>query len=66
MELRSRLGRPGQPFACMSPDLESIRRYAVVSEREEKVLKSRRRPIVVLNKSRDYCLAPLLHRDSTT
>ncbi|MDI6841783.1 MAG: carbamoyltransferase HypF [Methanothermobacter wolfeii] len=58
MELRSRLGRPGQPFACMSPDLESIRRYAVVSEREEKVLKSRRRPIVVLNKSRDYCLAP--------
>ena len=56
--LRSGLGRPNQPFACMSPDLESIESYASISDVEEEALTSRRRPIVVLKKSRDYCLAP--------
>lgn len=56
--LRSGLGRPNQPFACMSPDLKSIESYASISKVEEEALTSRRRPIVVLKKSRDYCLAP--------
>lgn len=58
LKLRKRLGRLNQPFACMSPDVETVRTFAQVSEREEKVLKSRRRPIVVLNKNENYYLSP--------
>ena len=57
-ELRKRLGRFNQPFACMSPDLETIITFAEVADFEEKALLSRRRPIVVLNKNDDYYLAP--------
>jgi hydrogenase maturation protein HypF len=64
-ELRKRLGRYNQPFACMSPDVKTVKRFASVSNLEENVLKSRRRPIVVLNKSEDYFLSssvsPVLH-----
>ncbi|BDH78776.1 MAG TPA: carbamoyltransferase HypF [Methanothermobacter sp.] len=56
--LRDRLGRPYQPFACMSPDIETIKSFAIVSAEEEKVLMSRRRPIVILKKSDGYDLAP--------
>lgn len=64
-KLRNRLNRPNQPFACMSSDLESIKKYAIISEDEEKTLKSRRRPIVVLKKNKNYdfaySVAPDLH-----
>lgn len=66
MKLRSRLGRPSQPFACMSPDVPSVEVYACISEAEEKALTSRRRPIVVLNKNSDYPWPHQLHRASTT
>ncbi len=56
--LRKRLGRFNQPFACMSPDIETIRTFAEVKNFEEKTLLSRRRPIVVLNKNDEYYLAP--------
>ena len=56
--LRKRLGRLNQPFACMSPDIETVKTFADVSDFEEKALTSRRRPIVVLNKNEDYYLAP--------
>jgi hydrogenase maturation protein HypF len=56
--LRKRLGRLNQPFACMSPDIETVRTYAEVEDFEEETLTSRRRPIVVLNKNDDYYLAP--------
>ena len=58
LKLRERLGRFNQPFACMSPDLETIRTFAEVADFEEKTLLSRRRPIVVLNKNYAYYLAP--------
>ena len=65
LDLRSRLGRMTQPFACMSPSVEKIRIFAKVSDYEEKTLKSRNRPIVVLKKNRNYYLsaqvAPELH-----
>ncbi len=61
--LRERLGRPSQPFACMSPDIGTIKTFAVVSEDEEKVLMSRQRPIVVLKKNDDYNLAPSVAPD---
>ncbi len=57
-ELRKRLGRFNQPFACMSPDIETIETFAEVSDHEERTLTSRRRPIVVLNKNDDYFLSP--------
>ena len=57
-ELRKRLGRYNQPFACMSPDVETIETFAEVSDLEKKTLQSRRRPIVVLNKNDDYWLSP--------
>ena len=57
-ELRKRLGRFNQPFACMSPDIKTVETFAEVSDREKKTLNSRRRPIVVLNKNDDYFLSP--------
>ena len=50
MELRKRKNRPYQPFALMSPSLEAVRRFAVVTLEEEAVLKSWRKPIVLLQK----------------
>ena len=61
--LRKRLGRLNQPFACMSPDIETIKTFADVRDFEEKTLISRRRPIVVLNKNNDYYLAPSVAPD---
>lgn len=57
-ELRKRLGRFNQPFACMSPDIKTIETFAEVSNLEKETLESRRRPIVVLNKSNKYYLSP--------
>lgn len=58
INLRERLGRMNQPFACMSPDVPTIRSFAEVADYEEKTLLSRNRPIVVLKKNKDYYLSP--------
>ncbi|AUB60734.1 Carbamoyltransferase HypF [anaerobic digester metagenome] len=58
INLRERLGRMNQPFACMSPDVPTIRSFAEVADYEEETLISRNRPIVVLKKNRDYYLSP--------
>ena len=63
MKLRKRLKRFNQPFACMSPDVNTVRTFSSVSKLEEKVLTSRRRPIVVLKKSEKYFLAPSVAPD---
>ena len=64
-ELRKRLGRYNQPFACMSPNTETVKTFAEVSVSEKNILESRRRPIVVLNKNDTYMLSssvsPVLH-----
>ena len=49
-KLRAVKKRDGKPFAVMFRDLESIKRYAIVNNREEKSLLSWRRPIVLLVK----------------
>ena len=63
--LRKRLNRPNQPFAVMSPDLETTKTFAEVSTKEAKSLLSKERPIVVLKKNEGYdfaeSLAPKLH-----
>jgi len=60
IKFRERLGRLTQPFACMSPDIAAIKSFAEVSDIEEKTLISRRRPIVVLNKNKDYYLSSVV------
>ncbi len=58
INLRNKLGRMNQPFACMSPDISAIRSFAEVADYEEKILLSNNRPIVILKKSEDYFLSP--------
>ena len=63
--LRERLGRENQAFAVMSPDIETVNCYALVSEAEEETLLSKERPIVILKKSEGYefaeSVSPGLH-----
>jgi hydrogenase maturation protein HypF len=55
--LRQRKLREEKPFAVMSPDLDTVRRYAVVEPEEEKLLLSIQRPIVLLLKKTPHPLA---------
>jgi hydrogenase maturation protein HypF len=48
--LRRRKRRPGKPFALMARDVDTVRRYCEVSEREERLLQSPERPIVLLRR----------------
>ncbi len=62
-ELRRRLGRPAQPFALMAR-ADQIPRFAAPSQEEWKLLRSPRRPIVVLSQKPGYLapsVAPGLH-----
>ena len=61
--LRQRLGRKSQAFAVMSPNIETIKTFAVMSKEEEKTLKSKERPIVILKKSEDYDFADSVSPD---
>ncbi len=55
IELRKRKGkRKHKPFALMVPNLEIIENYFNVSERERELLTSFRRPIVLLEKNRNF------------
>ncbi len=55
--LRLRKGRAEKPFALMAPDVESILKYCLVTDEEEKLLTHYRRPIVLLEKN-DKCRLP--------
>ena len=62
-ELRRRLGRPAQPFALMARE-DQIPLFAEPNEEEWKLLRSPRRPIVVLLQKPGYLapsVAPGLH-----
>lgn len=56
-ELRRRKLRDEKPFALMSFDLDRVKEYACVDDREAKLLESPRRPIVLLEKKDDSRLA---------
>ena len=64
-KLRKTKHRAQKPFAVMARDLKTIRTFAEVSPEEGEMLSSLQRPIVLLDKSRDYYLseqiAPGLH-----
>jgi len=65
--LRQRKHRSGKPFALMSFDLETIRKFALVSQEEEKLLRSTQAPIVVLELTeRGRKLANIVAPDQNT
>jgi len=49
-EFRRRKGRKNQPFALISPDIDTIRSFAKFNKVEEGFLKGWKRPIVLLRK----------------
>ena len=56
--LRRRKRRDHKPFAMMSDSVEKIKRYAIVDESAENLLKSPQSPIVLLPKKPDSAIAP--------
>jgi hydrogenase maturation protein HypF len=54
--LRERKRRSNKPFALMAPDIGRIKKFCHVSEEEERLLLSMRRPIVLLEKREDNIL----------
>ncbi len=64
-KLRRRIKREQQPFAIMAKDLETVREFAYVSEKEREEMESYRRPITLLRKKEPFPLpdsiAPGLH-----
>ncbi len=55
--LRKRKRREEKPLAVMSANLESIRQYARITKKEERLLQSQQRPIVLLEKNQKFNLA---------
>jgi hydrogenase maturation protein HypF len=60
VKMRAVKHRRQKPFAIMARSLAAIETFAEVSEREASLLKSYSRPIVLLNKRRDYYLSELV------
>jgi hydrogenase maturation protein HypF len=55
--LRRRKNRPNKPFAVMMKDLDTIKQYCSVNYKESKLLTGVRKPIVLLNKLKNYALS---------
>jgi len=49
-KLRERKNRPFKPFALMFRDIKEIKKYCEINEFEEKLITSKEKPIVVVNK----------------
>jgi hydrogenase maturation protein HypF len=58
--LRATKHRREKPFAIMAKNLEAAKSFAEVSSKEQELLSSPARPIVLLNKSDFYNLSPLV------
>lgn len=56
--LRKRKHRDDKPFAVMMQDIETVRQFCSVNEREETLLLSPQRPIVLLRKKSSDTLSP--------
>lgn len=64
--LRERKKRDHKPFAMMADSVEKIKKYALVSEPAEQLLKSPQSPIVLLPKKRNSSIAPSVAKDVKT
>ena len=56
-KLRKRKKRPEKPLALMMDDISTVGRYCYISEKEEDILKGKRKPILLLDKKRKKELA---------
>jgi len=63
VRLRAVKHRSQKPFAIMARDLETVKSFATVSEKEAELLTSYVRPIVLLKKNSDYFLSDLIAPD---
>ncbi len=55
--LRKRKNRPHKPFAIMVKDVETAKSLCFISEKEEKILSSNKRPILLLRKKENSILS---------
>jgi hydrogenase maturation protein HypF len=60
LRLRETKHRCEKPFAIMAKSLEAAKAFAEVKTKEQELLTSSARPIVLLNKNGDYNLSPLV------
>jgi hydrogenase maturation protein HypF len=63
LALRRTKHRQAKPFAVMARSLEAAKSFVEVNSKEEELLTSHSRPIVLLNKKSDYSLSPLVAPD---
>lgn len=57
-KLRERKRRPVKPFAVMARDIEAVQRVCRVTEAQEKVLTGHQKPILLLERVAEGCVAP--------
>lgn len=55
-KLRERKRRPHKPFAVMMKDIDTVKRYCKVNQKEEALLTGIRKPIVLLERNSNYSL----------
>lgn len=55
--LRERKNRPTKPFALMFKDLEEVKKYSNISQKESELLNSKEKPIVIVYNNQDNNLA---------
>ncbi|MDU3722067.1 carbamoyltransferase HypF [Clostridium celatum] len=54
--LREKKGRPRKPLAIMMKDVETVKKYCILTNKEEEILTSNKRPILLLKKLPDFKL----------
>jgi hydrogenase maturation protein HypF len=64
--LRQRKRRDHKPFAMMADSIQTIEKYAVVSEKAKRLLESPQAPIVLLPKRDGSVIAPLVAEEVNT
>ena len=60
LRLRETKHRREKPFAVMAKDLDAAKSFGEVSAKEQELLTSPQRPIVLLTKNQNYNLSPLV------
>lgn len=65
-KLRNRKHRPSKPFALMMRNIETVKKYCVLSPKEEEILCSNKRPIVILDKRNETDLPNSIAPDNMT
>jgi len=58
--LRQRKVRPYKPFAIMVPDIETAKKYCLVSQQEEELLSDWQKPVILLKKREDSKISDLV------